>query len=213
MVYYCRSPVNTHLTSFHLKPCQIAPLLAGLHNTEEGTKPPPTSAIHVLRKIARKQEEIKEGRQTSKPGTLRENTCAHPFASPPPYFPKSESSKNSLQTKARTPSEPARRIQTEAALLLPLTLSPSSSDNKARRGANLISDPSTSHSVLRKEDQIALALNLGKYFPISKTKSNKKTLGVVSGTQKSQKLAKLKTKYSEPPRSPQFHDPVCALLS
>lgn len=167
----------------------------------------------MLRNIARKQEEAKEGRQTSKPGTLRENTCAHPFASPPPYFSKSKSSRTSLQTKARTPSEPARRIQTEAALVLPITLPSSSSDKKARRGANLISDASTSHSVLRNEDQIALALNLGKYFPISKTISNKKRLGVVSATQKLQKLAKLKTKFSELPRSPQFHDPVCVLLS
>jgi hypothetical protein len=166
----------------------------------------------VLRNIARKQEEAKEGRQTSKPGTLRENTYAHPFAFPPPYFPKSESSKTSLRTKARTPSDPARRIQTEAALVLPVTLPPSSSDNKARRGAHLISDASTSHSVLRNEDQIALALNLGEYFPNLKS-SNKKTLGVVSATQKLQKLAKLKTKVSELPRSPQFHDPVCVLLS
>lgn len=166
----------------------------------------------MLRNIARKQEEANEGRQTSKPGTLRENTYAHPFASPPPYFPKSESSKTSLRTKARTPSDPARRIQTEAALVLPVTLPPSSSDNKARRVAHLISDASTSHSVLRNEDQIALALNLGEYFPNLKS-SNKKTLGVVSATQKLQKLAKLKTKFSELPRSPQFHDPVCVLLS
>lgn len=167
----------------------------------------------MLRNIAKTQEEAKEGRQTSKPGTLRENTYAHPFASPPPYFPKSESSKTSLRTKPRTPSEPARRIQTEAPLVLPVTLPPSSSDNKARRGAHLISDASTSHSVLRNEDQIALALNLGEYFPNLKSRSNKTTLGVVSGTQKLQKLAKLKTKFSELPRSPQFHDPVCVLLS
>lgn len=96
--------------------------------------------------------------------------------------------------------------------MLPVTLPPSSSDNKARRVAHLISDASTSHSVLCNEDQIALALNLGEYFPILKS-SNKKTLGVVSATQKLQKLANLKTKVSELPRSPQFHDPVCVLLS
>lgn len=166
----------------------------------------------MLRKIASKLEEAKEGLQISKPGTLRENTCAHPFASPPPYFPKSESSKTPFQTKARDPSEPARRLQSEAALVLPVTLPPSISDTKARRGANPGSDASTSHSVLRNDDQIALALNLGKYFPISKTIINRKTLGVVSATQKLQKPAKPKSKISELSPSPRFHDLVCVRL-